>query len=289
MSSKAGIAVPGSSETVFGDICDAAAVTAIVRGARPTHVVHLAAISHIPTSFSNPLLTWQTNVMGSVNLLEAVQSIAPEAFMLFVSTADVYGAAFNSKVPAGEATACIPLNPYAASKLAAEAAFNEYFRRGIAGTIVRPFNHIGAHQSSDFVIASFARQIALIESGKQPATIKVGNLDSFRDFLDVLDVCHAYKLILGLPESTADYPRCLNISSGSSQRIADMLQELLLMCPLTVTIEQDPARMRPTDIPFAAGNSELVRKTVGWSPTKPLRETLQEMLSYWRTQAGSGR
>ena len=130
--------------------------------------MHLAAVTHVPTSFKEPLQTWQTNVMGSVNLLQALRQEAPEAFVLFVSSSEVYGDTFKQGIALDENSPCRPLNPYAASKLAAEAAFNEYFRQGQPGVIVRPFNHIGAQQSADFVTASFARQIALIETGQQP-------------------------------------------------------------------------------------------------------------------------
>jgi GDP-4-dehydro-6-deoxy-D-mannose reductase len=273
-----------AQQTVTCDIRDAAALEQAIAEVQPTHVVHLAAITNVPLSFKEPVLTWQTNVIGSVNLLQALRNQAPEAFVLFVSSSEVYGASFKQGIALGENSLCQPLNPYAASKLAAEAAFNEYFRQGQPGVIVRPFNHIGAQQSADFVTASFARQIALIEAGQQEPVLKVGNLDASRDFLDVSDVCDAYVKLLQLSERSADYPRCFNICSGQPRQIRSILDEMLAMSSADIQVTQDPERMRPSDIPTATGNTQAMRDTTGWQPATDLRETLQQLLAYWREQ-----
>lgn len=266
---------------VVCDINDAYSLSAVVRETAPTHVVHLAAVSHVPTSFIQPLQTWQTNVMGSLNLLEAIRTHAPNAFVLFSSSSEVYGGAFKLGEPVNEDTQCLPLNPYAASKVAAESAFREYFRQGLDGVIARPFNHIGAHQSHDFVTASFARQIALIEADKQAPVLKVGNLDARRDFLDVQDVCSAYLALLDLTGKT-EHPRCMNIASGHSRRIGEMLDALLAQSIVQIDVQLDPARLRPSDIPVAAGNSDALRKATNWQPAVPIEKTLSELMDYWR-------
>lgn len=275
---------PHANQTMHCDIRDAAALEQAIVEAAPTHVVHLAAITNVPVSFKEPLLTWQTNVLGSINLLHALRNKAPNAFVLFVSSSEVYGASFKQGVALREDSLCQPLNPYAASKLAAEAAFNEYFRQGQPGVIVRPFNHIGAQQSADFVTASFARQIALIEAGSQESTLQVGNLDASRDFLDVNDVCAAYVQLLQLPERSSDYPRCFNICSGKPRKIRDILDEMLAMSSVDITVTQDPERMRPSDIPSATGDSQAMRNTTGWQPAIHLHSTLEQLLAYWRAQ-----
>ena len=281
-------ATPSHADQVLHcDIRDAQPLEQAIASAAPTHVVHLAAITHVPTSFKEPLQTWQTNVMGSVNLLQAVQRNAPQAFVLFVSSSEVYGASFKQGVPLPEDTLCQPMNPYAASKLAAEAAFQEYFRQGMAGVIVRPFNHIGVGQSPDFVTASFARQIALIEAGKQEPTLKVGNLEASRDFLDVNDVCDAYVRLLQLSEHEGEYPRCYNICSGQPRQIRNILDELLGMSQVSISVVQDPERMRPSDIPTATGNTQAMRDTTGWQPATSLHSTLEQLLGHWRDQANS--
>lgn len=271
-----------AQQTVACDIRDAAALEQAIAEVQPTHVVHLAAITNVPVSFKEPLLTWQTNVIGSVNLLQALRNQAPNAFVLFVSSSEVYGASFKQGIALSESSQCQPLNPYAASKLAAEAAFNEYFRQGQPGVIVRPFNHIGAQQSADFVTASFARQIALIEAGQQEPVLKVGNLDASRDFLDVNDVCAAYVQLLQLSEREGDYPRCFNICAGQSRKIQDILDEMLAMSSVEIQVTQDPERMRPSDIPTATGSTQAMRDTTGWQPATDLHATLQQLLAYWR-------
>ncbi len=145
-------------------------------------VIHLAAISHVPTSFSQPLLTWQTNVLGTVNILEALYTNMHRKRLLFVSSSEVYGEAFKSNQPLAEDSPCQPMNPYAASKLAAELACQQYFKQGFKGLSPAPFNHIGPGQSEAFVTAAFAKQIAAIEQGLQAPTLHVGNLSASRDF-----------------------------------------------------------------------------------------------------------
>jgi len=275
---------PQADQSIQCDIRDPEALEKAVAQSSPTHVVHLAAVTHVPTSFKEPVLTWQTNVIGSVNLLQALRNQAPDAFVLFVSSSEVYGDSFKQGIALDESSQCRPLNPYAASKLAAEAAFNEYFRQGQPGVIVRPFNHIGAQQSPDFVTASFARQIALIESGQQDPVLKVGNLLAERDFLDVQDVCNAYVSLLKLAHQKQSYPRCLNICSGQPRKIRTMLDELLSLSSHDIEIVEDPDRMRPSDIPSAFGDNSAIRQASGWKPETDLRVTLATLLNYWRAQ-----
>ncbi|MCQ4322423.1 GDP-mannose 4,6-dehydratase [Stutzerimonas stutzeri] len=288
VTSRAGRPVPFAQETFSCDIREAQDIGQIVRETAPSHIVHLAAITHVPRSFEVPQNTWQTNVMGSINVLEAVRSFAPKCFILFVSSGDVYGAAFKQNVPLDESVACLPQNPYAASKFAAETAFYEYFRRGIRGVVARPFNHIGAHQSPDFVTASYARQIALIEADKQEPILRVGDLQASRDFLDVADVCRAYERLLTVAPQNHDSPKCFNVCSGQSLRVAEVLDTLLQMSRSSITVEQDPARMRPSDIPFAVGDSQRLQRLSGWAPTTNLNDTLRHLLNYWRAEVAAG-
>lgn len=265
------------------NIHDATAVTAAVEQAQPSHVIHLAAISNVPASFADPLQTWRTNVMGSMHLLEAVRLHAPNAFILFASSAEVYGASFKQGIALDEQSPCQPMNPYSASKLAAEYAFAQYFRQGMNGVIARPFNHIGAQQSANFVTASFARQIALIEAGKQSPVLSVGNIEASRDFLDVRDVCEAYLRLLSLSHER-NHPKLFNIASGLPRQISAILYSLLDMTTLSIQVEIDPQRLRPSDIPIAIGNSGLLRKVTGWQPAVPIEDTLGELLDFWRRQ-----
>lgn len=267
------------------DLRNADALYQTIKAARPSHVIHLAAITHIPTSFADPQLTWQTNVMASLNLMESLRRFAPDAFTLFVSSSEVYGTSFKNGFALDEQTACQPINPYAASKLAGEIAVSEYFRQGMRGVIARPFNHIGENQSPDFVTASFARQIARAEAGLQPPVLHVGNLDAQRDFLDVHDVCEAYLKLLQLSDDSIAHPRRFNIASGKPHSIRHILETLLSLSTLRITVEQDPNLLRPSDIPVAIGDNNAIRLATGWQPTIPLQETLQRLMTFWRAQA----
>lgn len=278
--------VPTADRSLLCDLCQAEAVAAAVSQAQPTHVIHLAAVSHVPTSFAEPLKTWQTNVMASLNLLEALRQHAPQAFILFASSSEVYGASFKQGEALDEQAPCQPMNPYSASKLAAECAFSEYFRQGMRGVIARPFNHIGAGQSASFVTSSFARQIALIEAGKQPPVLDVGNLQASRDFLDVRDVCDAYIRLLDLAQATT-YPRLFNIASGVPRQIDSMLNSLLALSDHDIQVRLDPQRLRPSDIPQAIGNGRLLHEITAWKPAIAIEQTLRELLDYWRQQVRS--
>lgn len=273
-------------EQVSLDIRDAKACIATLERIKPTHIIHLAAISHVPTSFRDPVLTWNTNVLGSLNLLEAIKQQVPYAFVVFASSSEVYGEAFQAGIALDEDSPCLPMNPYAASKLAAELAFGQYFKQGIRGVIARPFNHIGLGQSPDFVTASFARQIALIESGKQAPVMQVGNLEARRDFLDVRDVCAAYLCLLELSD-VQEHPRLFNIASGNARKIRDILDELVSQSSTVISVELDPQRLRPSDIPIAVGNCDRIRDALSWQPKISLNETLASLLADWRLRVVS--
>ncbi len=256
-------------------------VMTVIQTIQPDVVIHLAALSHVPTSFSQPVLTWQTNVLGTVNMLEALHKYAPQAFLLFVSSSEVYGEAFKSNQPLAEDSACQPMNPYAASKRAAELACQQYFKQGLQGVIARPFNHIGPGQSEAFVTAAFAKQIAAIEHGLQAPTLQVGNLSASRDFLDVRDVCAAYLALIELRNTPLEQ-RIFNIASGVACSIQDVLDTLQSLSSISIHIALDPQRLRPSDIPFAVGNSQRLRAITDWQPQHTLATALQSLLDDWR-------
>jgi len=261
-------------------------VIAAIQKVQPDIVIHLAAISHVPTSFSQPVLTWQTNVLGTVNILQALDKYAPQAFLLFVSSSEVYGDTFKSNQALTEDSPCLPMNPYAASKLAAELACQQYFRQGMQGVIARPFNHIGPSQSEAFVTASFAKQIAAIEAGLQTPSLQVGNLTAYRDFLDVRDVCAAYLALIDLSNTPLD-KRIFNIASGAACSIQNVLDTLLSLSKVSIKIETDPQRLRPSDISFAVGNSQRLRTQTNWQPQYQLTAALASLLDDWRKQFAS--
>jgi len=269
------------------DINEPKDIERVLGSVMPSHIIHLAAISHVPTSFDNPRLTWVTNVLGTQNLVGAILKLKLDAFFLYVSSSEVYGETFKKNTPLVELDALVPLNPYAASKAASEFVVKEFFRQGGRGVIARPFNHLGPMQSDSFVAASFAKQIAQIERGMQPPILKVGNLLASRDFLDVRDVCQAYISLLNVDLIPSDN-RLFNISSSVGVQITTLLDSLLNCSKAEVKVEEDMSRMRPSDIPFAIGDSSNLNALTGWQPTYKLHDTLLSVLDYWRDKVGRG-
>lgn len=265
------------------DILDPESVQASLRAIRPSHLVHLAAISNVAESFANPRATWQVNVIGTLNVLESVKRESPETRVLLVSSSEVYGQSFSRGIPLNEHAETRPMNPYAASKLAAEVLTGPYCQRGMRLLIARPFNHIGPGQAAGFAIPSFANQLAEISLGRRKPHISVGNLEAQRDFLHVADVVGAYRALLiafdDLPTGSV-----FNVCSGMPRRVREVLDELIAISGLSVKITQNPGRMRPTDIPAAIGDASRLRECTGWRPAIEWSTALRECLDDAKAQ-----
>ncbi|WP_419730946.1 GDP-mannose 4,6-dehydratase [Lichenicola sp.] len=262
------------------DVTDADAVQEAVATLSPDACLHLAAISAIPVARAAPDRAWAVNLQGTLNLARALHAERPDAWFLHVSSGDAYGASFKLERPLDEDAPLAPINTYGATKAAADMAMSAMAAEGFRVIRLRPFNHTGPGQAPDFAIPAFARQIALIRAGRQEPILRTGSLTAFRDFLDVRDVCRAYALCLrhanGLAPGTI-----LNIASGTARRIGDVLQGLLALSGVAVSIETDPSRARPTDIPLAIGNAGRLRDRVGWDPEITWEQTLRDVLDDW--------
>jgi GDP-4-dehydro-6-deoxy-D-mannose reductase len=151
---------------------------------------------------------------------------------------------------------------------------------GLRSIRLRAFNHTGAGQSDSFVVPAFARQIAAIAGGRQPATMRVGALDPQRDFLDVRDVCDAYVACIRRAD---DLPAAsiFNIASGTPRRIGDILAQLLAIAGVTAEVQTNASLLRPSEIPVAAGDSALARAALGWAPQIPWATTLADVYADW--------
>jgi GDP-4-dehydro-6-deoxy-D-mannose reductase len=261
------------------DITDADTVERLIAEVRPDAVVHLAALSSVGASLTHPRATWRTNVMGTLELVTALQRHAPGCHLLYVSSAEVYG--WSAGAPVDEDAPLHPANPYAASKAAAEILVREAAGRGLFATIVRPFNHTGPGQDDRFVIPAFCRQIADIERGEKPPELLVGELNDERDFTDVGDIIGLYLRILaagrGLPSKLV-----VNACSGKARRIGDMLQALLSMSKLEISVRTDPQRLRGGRTSRIVGDPSLALELLGWKAARPFDRTLEETLAYWR-------
>lgn len=284
-------AFPAATLTLCGDghtrldITDRAAVDALVAAIRPDACVHLAAISAIGAARQDPGLAWKVNLHGTLALAGALREHAPRCVLVHASSADIYGAAFRSGAMLDESAAPAPMNTYAATKAACDLALGAMAAEGLRAVRLRPFNHTGAGQSEAFVVPAFAAQVARIAAGQQPPLLKVGNLDALRDFLDVRDVCAAY--VAAIARADALPPGAIfNIASGTPRRVGDVLLGLLELAGVEARIEADPARMRPSDIPTAAGNAAAARAALGWSPRIGWQETLRDVLADWKHRVG---
>jgi GDP-4-dehydro-6-deoxy-D-mannose reductase len=258
------------------DLRDRSALDALVAEVRPSEIYHLAALSSVAESFKDPVPTYDVNVMGTVHLLDAVRRHARDSRVLVVSSAEVYGGVTS---PLSEESPFYPANPYAASKVAAEMiAVEQYRSHGLQVVRARAFNHTGPGQMARFVVASFAKQIAQIEAGRQAPVMGVGNLSARRDFLDVRDVVDAYVALMAHGEAGRAY----NVCSGQAVAMQDILDGFLAEAKVSITVEVDPALVRPVDVPELVGSHAALSAATGWAPRIPLRQTLADVLAYWR-------
>lgn len=248
---------------------------------QPDAVIHLAAQASVASSFDDPMAFWNSNLLGTVRLAESILRHAPQCRLVFASSAEVYGMSFQAGTKLDETALLRPANPYAASKAACDLALSEMQWRGLDVIRLRAFNHIGAGQSDKFVVASFAKQIAQIEAGKQDPVMQVGALDRWRDFLDVEDVCSAYICAL---EAKSAPDAVYNIASGKSQRIGDVLTALLAKSQISPRIDVSSSRLRPTDVEYVIGDNSKAVRDLGWKPVLPLDETLSKILEDWRNR-----
>jgi GDP-4-dehydro-6-deoxy-D-mannose reductase len=268
------------------DITDLKAVLAVIGDVQPTHVLHLAGISSLVRSAQESTTAWNVNLHGTLNVAHAILQSAPHCVLVSVSSGQVYGSSARSGEPLTERTLLAPQTVYDATKAAGELALGASIAAGLRCVRLRPFNHIGPGQTEDFVVPGFAMQIARIERGLQRPVLKVGNLDAERDFLDVRDVARAYAVTI-LKANTLDRHAILNIASGVPRSIRSLLDHLLTLSPNAITLEIDPARMRPSETPRMVGDASLARKLLGWSPALPIEQTLADVMAYSRAAISS--
>jgi len=268
---------------VNADLLDRDLLHDVVAQVAPTHVFHLAAQSHVPTSHTDGGATLINNVIGQMNLLDACRDCVTPPRVLIVASGEEYGRARPDQMPLREDCPLNPTSPYAVSKIAQDYLGLQYFTAyGLPVVRVRPFNHIGPGQSDRFAVPAFARQIAMIEAGQQEPVVRVGNLEARRDFVDVRDVVRAYYLALTRGEPGEVY----NIGGGAVVSIGEVLDMLLALSSHAIAVEPNPDLMRPSDVPLFVADSTRLREATGWEPTIPFARSLQDILDWWRAQFG---
>lgn len=261
------------------DLLDSHSLYSLVAKIKPDYVFHLAAQSFVPTSWVSPSVTLEVNIVGTANLFEAVRMAGIDPVIQIACSSEEYGLVLENEVPIKETNPLRPLSPYAVSKLAMDYLGYQYHQSYKVRVVrTRGFNHTGPRRGETFAESSFAKQIAMIEKGKQEPVISVGNLEAHRDYTDVRDMVKAYVFTV----EKCDPGDVYNICTGKAQKIGDMLNLLLSFSKVKVTIKEDPSRMRPSDVPVLIGdNSKFVQKT-GWKAEIPFEKTMEDLLNYWR-------
>lgn len=274
---------PAQVNLVAGDLVDALSMRIVVEAVRPDRIFHLAAQSHVPTSWNSPTETIRTNVEGQINLFEAVRAVGIDPLIQIAGSSEEYGLVHEDEVPISETNDLRPLSTYAVSKVAQDRLAYQYWRSyGLRSIIARGFNHCGPRQTENFVVATLARQIAAIEAGLQEPVIQVGDLTSKRDLTDVRDIARAYWLLLEHCAPGEVY----NIGSDGTRSIQEVLDRYLTLTDIHIRIEQDSNRLRPSDVKILWANDAKFRTVTGWKPHIAFDQTLRDTLNYWRQRVG---
>ncbi len=261
------------------DIKDAFAMKTIITEIKPEQIFHLAAQSYVSFSWRAPQETLITNIIGELNLFEAVRQVKIDPLIHIAGSSEEYGMVVPEELPITEANALRPLSPYGVSKVTQDLLGYQYFKSyGLKIIRTRAFNHTGPRRGTVFATSNFAKQIVEIEKNKRDPVIYVGNLEAVRDFTDVRDAVRAYALTL----ERGDPGEVYNIASGKGIKIRDMLDMLVALSNADLKIEQDPTRLRPSDVELLIGSSEKFQKKTGWKPEIPFDKTMKDLLDYWR-------
>jgi GDP-4-dehydro-6-deoxy-D-mannose reductase len=270
----------GQIRLVECDLRDLSSVQHLLDASQPDAIIHLAAQSFVGSSWQAPAETLFTNTVSQVNLLEAIRQRPGRPRFLVVGSSEEYGAVYESELPITEDNPLRPLSPYAVSKVTQDLLGYQYFR-SYALPIVRSraFNHEGPRRGDVFVTSNFARQIAEIEAGLRDPVIHVGTLKTKRDYTDVRDIVRGYWLLLERGEPGEVY----NLCSGKAWEIGEVLEFLMGETRVRpIAVREDPARLRPSDVPVLLGDASRIQRAVGWKPELPFEQTLRDVLDYWR-------
>ena len=264
------------------DLRDQSSVTGLIDRVRPDRIFHLAAQSFVPSSWNAPAESLTTNILGQLNLFEAVRAARIDPWIQIACSSEEYGLVLEDELPIRETNPLRPLSPYAVSKVGQDYLGYQYFKSfGTKVVRTRGFNHDGPRRGDVFVSSNFAKQLAAIEKGKKAPVIYVGNLEARRDFTDVRDMVGAYWLAL---DGGCEPGEAYNICTGKDYSIQQVLDELIRMSGIEVEVREDPERLRPSDVPVLVGDYSKFRKATGWEPSIPYDRTLRDMLDYWRAE-----
>jgi len=268
-------------ELIECDITDSYAVDKTIEEIKPEYIFHLAAQAFVPSSWKSPIETLNTNIIGSLNLFEAIKKNNKNITIQIAGSSEEYGLVKENEVPIKETNPLRPLSPYGVSKVTMDLLGYQYHQSyGLKIIRTRAFNHEGPRRGESYVTSNFAKQVALIEAGEQEPVLKVGNLEAKRDYTDVRDTVRAYWLAA---------EKCIpgevyNIASGKVYQIKEIVEILKKLSEKEFRTEQDPKRLRPSDVQILSGDSSKFRKQTGWKPEIPFEKTMEDTLDYWRNK-----
>lgn len=253
------------------DLLDSDAVLGFVEDMNPDIIVNLAAISSVGVSWNIPQATIMINVVGALNILEAIRKLDKKVKLLFVGSSEEY---VVSEFPMNEDRPLNASNPYGISKVTQEQFARMYKEQyGLQIYCVRPFNHTGVGQRDSFVLPSWCKQVAEIEKSGKPGVVKVGNLKVERDFSHVKDIVRAYRMILESDNCETIY----NVGFGETFSLQEILHYIVGLSRQKIEIEVDQSRIRPTDQPVICCDYTLIKSQLGWEPEYTVFDALKEM------------
>jgi GDP-4-dehydro-6-deoxy-D-mannose reductase len=260
------------------ELLDRDAVAQAVLDIQPSSVYHMAGSAHVGQSWQYVRETYEGNVLATFYLFDALRQLDNRPRVLLPCSAHVYA---PQSRPIREDDELRPASPYAMSKLAAEMlGAHVAVEDGIEAIVARAFNHVGPRQDPSFVAAGIARQIALIEDGRQDPVITMGSLTPMRDLTDVRDTVRAYVALMAHAEPAMPY----NVSSGRAVAVGDLVHAFLDLAQRDIQVVEDPARFRPNDPPLLVGDHSRLTAATGWEPKIPLAQTVADLLDYWRAR-----
>lgn len=275
-----GLDIQAGEGVIVADLLDEDVVKHVIAQERPDVIIHLAGQANVARSWDIPQKTIELNVVAAINLMEAVRKEKPECRMVLVGSSDQYGNLGEAGKLVSETLATHPQTPYAVSKKAQEEIAAVYVKAyGLNISMTRSFNHAGAGQGKGFLISDFASGIVAVERGEQ-SCLKVGNLTARRDFTHVWDVVRAYRLIAEQGHAGEIY----NVGSGTTNSAREILNKLCDLAQCPIPVEQDPAKMRPSDTPVICCDHRKLTEHTGWEPVITMDKILCEVIAWWRKQ-----
>ncbi len=275
-----GLDIQTGEGVVVTDLLNQDAVNDVILQLQPDVIFHLAGQANVAKSWSIPQKTVELNVVAAINLMEAVRQKKPDCRMVLVGSSDQYGNLGEAGKLVSETLVTKPQTPYAVSKKAQEEMAQVYVRaHELNISMTRSFNHAGAGQGKGFLIPDFASGIVAVERGEQ-SCLKVGNLTAKRDFTHVKDVVRAYRLIAEKGYAGEVY----NVGSGVTYSAQEILDQLCNLARCQIPVEQDAAKMRPSDTPVICCDHRKLTQHTGWEPEISMDEILKEVIEDWRKQ-----